>query len=371
MSIRITTYNILSPELCNPETYPTADPVDLDAENRKVKIILYLNYAMTCNDVICLQEVSMSWTTNLQLMFERARWSYTWFAYGYKHQGNMGSALAINMSSSSNVTVGDIKISIPSYLPVKFPSDHPRPSGPSFLERAWTFSSKFMLIEKLISKSKDWLIEDAPPKKYHPFWGSIKARGNAVIMAKLTLKDSYERFIVATYHSPCVFGSRENDRKMCIFARLAVESVYEYAGKREVIFAGDFNIRPDSPAYSLLTTGNVGEVENVKEFVELSDTTPDDYEEHISNQRLLRDIFAEGERGFCKEYYTVCSKSRSNCFKGVLDYIFVSDMWETVELKEPASYLGEHQPNRCEPSDHLSISAVLKMKPRVNVEVEV
>ncbi|CAJ1367193.1 unnamed protein product [Effrenium voratum] len=60
--------------------------------------------------------------------------------------------------------------------------------------------------------------------------------------------------VVSTYHMPCDFSHMQ---VMVIHASLAAGCAYEFAGDLPLILAGDFNFRPGSAPYELLTTGSL------------------------------------------------------------------------------------------------------------------
>eukprot|EP00439_Symbiodinium_sp_Y106_P060456 s2496_g8.t3 len=63
-------------------------------------------------------------------------------------------------------------------------------------------------------------------------------------------------FVVSTYHMPCFFRDM---KVMVIHASLAAQCALEFAGDLPLILAGDFNFRPGSSPYVLLTNGSLPE----------------------------------------------------------------------------------------------------------------
>jgi mRNA deadenylase 3'-5' endonuclease subunit Ccr4 len=341
--IRLVTYNILSPKLCNSKAYTTVDPdVVNNNDARKERIMKKLREAMETNDIICLQEMSISWSGDFQLMFENVGWTYTFFGHGHVKNGYMGNVMAINQTYSSNIVVKDIAIAVPSNFIKEYPKDTPPPTIST-----WNYMKSF-------------IVTPAPVKKYIPFWGGIKTRRNAVIMTTIAIKGSKEEIIVANYHSPCVFGSRQAEIQMCIFAQLLLSTVYAYAHGREVIIAGDFNIKPDDPAYNLIENGCM----DPKDYNDLPDATSDEMRltlvpvSRIEMKSIYRLRFPQTYGDVEDQFYTCCSQLFDNEFVGVLDHIFVSKGLRSTHMSTP-TLSCEHQPNRSEPSDHVMLSCII------------
>ena len=75
--------------------------------------------------------------------------------------------------------------------------------------------------------------------------------------AKLRCKRSGRLFAVTTYHMPCLFGSDKKCQVMTIHAAIAARHAKTFANGVPYVLAGDFNFKPDSAQYALVTNGRL------------------------------------------------------------------------------------------------------------------
>ena len=60
-------------------------------------------------------------------------------------------------------------------------------------------------------------------------WAEVMKRQNAAVCVRLVERASGQRFVVATYHMPCLFGSDEKCQVMVAHAALLMQRVQRFA----------------------------------------------------------------------------------------------------------------------------------------------
>eukprot|EP00045_Choanoeca_perplexa_P006175 m.52373 g.52373 ORF g.52373 m.52373 type:complete len:167 (-) comp13498_c0_seq1:83-583(-) len=88
--IRVVTYNVLSPTLCEPDWFPTCDPQTLKSDVRLAGVLSQLEPYVVDESIICLQEVGADWFGAFHTFFDQ--FNYTFILYNYK--STMGVGLA-------------------------------------------------------------------------------------------------------------------------------------------------------------------------------------------------------------------------------------------------------------------------------------
>ena len=119
-------------------------------------------------------------------------------------------------------------------------------------------------------------------------WDEVSRRGNCAVLVRLVDKATDRRFVVATYHMPCLFGSDEkcqvmtavphhallgiqwkslpeaSEKKisapsqvMTAHVALLMQACQKFSAGAPLVVAGDFNVQPGTPPYSLATTGSL------------------------------------------------------------------------------------------------------------------
>ena len=66
-----------------------------------------------------------------------------------------------------------------------------------------------------------------------------------------TCAGSSTRFVVATYHMPCLFGSDEKCQTMVMHASWLLQYAQKWAGGLPLVVAGDFNLKPQDATYTV------------------------------------------------------------------------------------------------------------------------
>jgi len=84
---------------------------------------------------------------------------------------------------------------------------------------------------------------------------NVTSRFNRAIFALLRSDDSDQAFAVGVYHMPCIYWDLD---VMVMHTHLVADAMQKFAkdnGNAPHVLLGDFNIKPDDPAYEVITTG--------------------------------------------------------------------------------------------------------------------
>lgn len=286
--IAVIQYNILSQNLANLMINDDVYTSDImNDKYRFYKIEKYLKHQIEkyskYNLIICLQEVSEDWLVLFSQLFSSVNYKYLNVQYGRVETGNMG-----------------ILIAYPNFLDV--------------------VKSEFVNVGQHID-----IVDDNSKK--------AASKNNIAIFAVFEKKDINLRFGIITYHMPCVPSIQQ-------IALLHCKTLYKHIKKfmidTEWIFAGDFNMTPDTMAYNyLVNTINFGCIwkDNLRHYP-------------ITNHAYIANLE----------------------FSGCIDYVFYNK--GKIRLKDtPIRYIGSRLscnkiklskltniiPDKYEPSDHLPI----------------
>ena len=342
--MRVVTYNLLNPAFCTPKCLPHNSGADLINEWRFLCILEKLRKQMAdVKAIICLQELGNHWCSRLLKYFEDHGYRFVYRLYGDKRKGYYGVGIAFptQLYALEQAQIFNPADDVPWYA-------YPKPHKDGWLEWMWNRG-----VESAQSKG-DSVIE------------KVKNRNNHVVLLCLRDRDTRLTFYVATYHMPCFVGC---DDSMALAAAIVSYAIDQRCVRDDpVVFAGDFNITPESPAYrnvmmrgkaNIALTGNAGPLFNSL----LVDLT-----QHVRWSSAY--AAAQGK----DPHFTICthssySKSR---FIGCLDYVFIRDD-DTLPkyIVKGALPLPLHEyemkelpllPSReaKEPSDHVMIGADLE-----------
>jgi len=180
-------------------------------------------------------------------------------------------------------------------------------------------------------------------------------RHNILIFARLREKLSAsdaQSFCISNYHMPCAFFA---PMVMTIHAEMVAKRTQDLAGADPHILAGDFNILPDSPTYSLLTSGELSQDDQ-------SYPTSKYGMRWKSSIKGMRSAYAQHDHGEPDFTNYAHLKDDENPFIGTLDYIFLSDEWNVMDVKSICHRNDANgpYPNDDEPSDHVVVAATLE-----------
>lgn len=347
--IRIVSYNILSDVLCTPKQFFKRAVEDLEAKLRMQKIKVLIEKEIANDSIVCLQEVSQNFKNELFPLFEKNGYTMVSRLYGYKKSGYMGVSLAF---PKAKYAVEDFKEEIVSNL-IEVP-DKIQPSFITILTNPLyeIIRTPILLLERLGLKKKEF-------KKETDFQNA-KRRRNAVISLRLSQKENPEKsFWVSTYHMPCAFYA-PNIMTLHVNGVLTALKNLKDIFSAPLILAGDFNIKPDTPQYNFITTGEISEEYPIEDNWNFKD--------HISGLKLKSSYKeALGKEPEFTNYAETDRREDAEAFIDTLDYIFVSDEFKVKSVKSLPSKtdasvmkLGS-MPNAVEPSDHFLIAADLEL----------
>ena len=208
--MRVVTYNVLSSHLCGSERNNHCNPMYLDPVYRLTVLKQKLEKEIVGKkSIICLQEVSMVWESNLNIFFSHYGYMFVTAMYGAKKSGYMGIGIAFPISD---------------------------------------YRLKNCQITRLADTVQLVVQSDEIPD----IWKLALDRMNQMIVLQLEDKQSNLSFCVGNYHMPCLF---EYVDVMLIHSTLAAQYIQNLAEDLPYILAGDFNSNKFSPMYNLLTTG--------------------------------------------------------------------------------------------------------------------
>lgn len=260
-TVKVTTYNVLSSHLAAPSWFQACKPEFLDQNYRLESLKRKLDTECESQAVICLQEVSQTWAGPLHTYFAERGYHLINALYGNRFNNYMGISLAVPLDKYNILDVNIQKVSDTKVTPRK-------PKFTKFqelLNGIQSFFIKLAIFFKLYTPPSD-------------VWGNVLYRSNEMISARLQDKTSEKTFFVGTYHMPCSF---EQPTVMVAHAALSAQHLIKYAEKVSkadpvsapntpsknsevsvpkvdpIFFCGDYNFKPTSPEYELITKGKL------------------------------------------------------------------------------------------------------------------
>jgi mRNA deadenylase 3'-5' endonuclease subunit Ccr4 len=341
VDVEVVSYNVLSSHLASPDHFKSNDPKYLKADYRFEKLKTKLQAKIDTGSVICLQEVSMPWASKLHTYFVSKGYYFISCHYGKKFNGIMGVAIAIPLHKYEILDVEIPTVSYTKWLP--------RAQAPGFMDKVSSAVLGALKYVKLYT----------PPRE-NP-WVEALWRNNQMIMVRLrpqstssldgNVKEVQQKsFVVGTYHMPCMF---QVPQVMVIHSALSAQCIEKFAKDDPYMYVGDFNIKPDSSMYTLLTTGSLEET-----HPDFPHNVPGDTYE--LKTRPLRSAYKEAD-GAEPNFTNYAKPGNAETFIDTLDYIFLSDHWK-VTYVDPLPHRDQVEgplPTKDEPSDHLLIAARL------------
>jgi endonuclease/exonuclease/phosphatase family metal-dependent hydrolase len=151
----------------------------------------------------------------------------------------MGVAIAIPMSDYDVLQVDITTVSDTKRMPKKKKSE-----GVVAIVLSWIKESALRALKAL----GVWR-----PEPSH--WKLALDRFNQLVSVRLQAKATGSKpFLLGTYHMPCMF---KIPQVMSIHTALSAQHVKRLANGDPYVFVGDFNIKPGSTMYRLLTEGAV------------------------------------------------------------------------------------------------------------------
>jgi len=329
---------------------------DLDPPTRLKRVFKKLLPMIQRNAIICLQECSMLWVGELHTFFQKRGYHLVASMYGSPFNGNMGVAIAFPVrvyeaQQTSIQRVSEMK----RWMPRKTETGASSNGDPlhALLDLAGYFASPFFLEGRGITLNDGDEDEEQPGVD---IWDYSRGRQNTMVALKLKPRQSeHSSFVVATYHMPCAYWSPQ---VMVIHTALAAQCAHKFANGHPLILAGDWNFKPGSAPYQLLTTARLPGTHPAHPGY------PDGESWCIeSGLEAMKSAYAEKNPGGEPEFTNYAwVRDDTDPFIGTLDYIFVSQSTEIVSVgKLPAiRSCRDPLPTGEEPSDHLMLSARLR-----------
>jgi 2',5'-phosphodiesterase len=343
LSLRVVSYNVLSSHLADPSHFSTLNPAHLAAENRLPVVLDKLEVEIQQNSLICLQEVSHDWAGALHSYFANRGYHLVTGLYGKKFNGYMGVAIAWPTALMKCIDV-DI-----SRLSDKREGGWPKAPEPGILQRV---SNKIGATVRP-TLEQIGVLSRAPVEP----WEMSENRPNILLTVTLEEKISGKPFVLGNYHMPCAYYA---PKVMTIHCEMAAKHFQTLAADLPCILAGDWNIKPSSSSYRLVTTGSM-------DRGDLEYPEPKHGMEWKPTAKPMRSAYAESEHGepdFTN--YALVGKRDKDPFIDTLDYIFLSDHWKVTGVKSlpKREDSGGPFPNldHNEPSDHILIAADLQLQ---------
>ena len=366
--VRVVSYNLLSSKLARPSHFTRADPAHLEPEHRLPLILAKLEKAMDRGfakepsappTIFALQEVCYPFASKLHTFFANRGYHLVTGLYGRPFNGYMGIAIAYPTKHFETLDVDVCRLSDerPGGWPRK-PVDDEEGGGKGLglrsIIRQFTRSLVQTVNDRIVKR-----LTSSGERVIDP-WDMSENRFNVLLTATLRFREGGS-FVVSNYHMPCAFYAPP---VMNIHSELAAKRVQDLASKNAetekalpYIFAGDFNILPDSPDYNLLTTGKL----------DASDPTypPPKHGVEWKVESLPFDSAYAKKLGSEPEFSNYAHiRDQEDPFIGTLDYIFLSqNEWTVHEVQRlpRTKDSGGPFPNETEPSDHLLIAADLEL----------
>jgi len=362
-SVRIVSYNVLSSKLARTDHFSKTPPSHLDASNRLPKVLAKIDEERKIGSsrsipvIFCLQEVSLDWVGEFHTFFAERGYHFVPANYGGKFGGYMGIATAYPIEHYET-----LKVDISRLSDKRVGGWPPSAPPPSTIRRYLLNPLKQTLSTILMQQQQDE--KDS--------WSSSKNRYNQFIAVRLRErrrnnddgKDAKDAvpFWIGNYHMPCAF---RDPPVMNIHAEMVAKRLQNLATtsseksgttvRDAYILAGDFNIKPDSAHYRLLTEGTIEEDDVTYPPPKFGI----EWESNIDGMRSAYAVHDGKEPEFTNFALT---EGMEEPFKEVLDYVFLSDEWQVTGVKsvQPEDVDGP-LPDEFEPSDHVVIATDLQL----------
>lgn len=204
-TVRIVTYNVLSPNLCSAGFFSLSEAGACDPSKRLERVKKKLREEMRLDSVLCLQEVSRAWGAELVPFFEENGYSYSAALTGGPFGGYMGQCLAwpAKKYKADSVNTSRIGDTIPE-------ADDGKGKKKKKGGRKGDKNKDKGFWERFLATFGLMPIKAKPP--FTP-WREARHRHNSVVMARLVERRTNSKFVVCNYHMPCLFGSDEKVSK--------------------------------------------------------------------------------------------------------------------------------------------------------------
>lgn len=216
-TVKITSYNVLSSNLCEPNYFQSCSPEYLAPQYRFNVLKEKLDSEVSARSVICLQEVSQNWNGSLHSYFSSKGYHLITAPYGNKFDGYMGVSIAVPLAEFDISDVDITRIADTKRLPRK-----PKATGIS--KAVETFQKILRSVGRIAG-----IYKDAPE-----LWDSVTFRHNQMISLRLKSKRNDKSFVVGTYHMPCMF---KMPSVMMVHCALSAQHIQRFAGSDPYVLA--------------------------------------------------------------------------------------------------------------------------------------
>eukprot|EP00450_Noctiluca_scintillans_P025817 CAMPEP_0194535250 /NCGR_PEP_ID=MMETSP0253-20130528/73727_1 /TAXON_ID=2966 /ORGANISM="Noctiluca scintillans" /LENGTH=366 /DNA_ID=CAMNT_0039381001 /DNA_START=46 /DNA_END=1146 /DNA_ORIENTATION=- len=330
--VRIITYNVLNPLLCNPDRFPRCDPQHLEEDVRWHRVWSKLagELESTRPAVICLQEVNESWAARLHTHFQKRGWYFAYSLTPHTKFLPMGVAIAWNH---------DLELEELIFRP---------PSAEVMLPQISDSWGKWLLRRLTGSRFGRGSAARLP-------WAHASSVMNRFIAARFGDRTRGKSFVVATYHMPCLFGADVQRKAKAIHCAIFRNAVDRFAGDLDFVLAADFNTKPSDAELLVVQDGVLMDEIRPESFEGLS------LERWLDKSRKLRSAYFDvlgREPAFTNNAWM---DGFGEPFQETIDYIFVSDGF-SVDAVRPLPEEGDvSYPTAVEPSDHVLLAADLTL----------
>lgn len=254
--IRVATYNVLSSSLCSKEYYEYCDPKVVANKARWSLVKETVIAQASTQTIICLQEISMTWTCRLHKLFEELDYQFIPCNYGSAFNGYMGVSIAFPRSVYELIDCEIVRVS--DTKSGGFPRE-PWSKGPPSITAAlsvmWSAVGAYM---PKLSSSKD------DGERVVDQWKESERRYNRMVMVKLSVKGEEvneegekvapKEICVGTYHMPCAFWA---PKVMTIHSALAAQKMEKFSEDSPLVLCGDWNFKPFDPQFKMITEGDL------------------------------------------------------------------------------------------------------------------
>ena len=329
MTVRVVSYNLLVPIYANlPGHYFKCQGEHLQTDYRwnLIQSQLEDEIAHHKNTVVCLQEVSLTLLPKLELFFRRHDYTFFHNLYGQRYNDYMGVGMAIPMSMSLN-SIHIIKL-----------GDHLQ-SMSKPREQLSLFTWGWNLYKSVLGKL---LRSVADP------WETAITRGNTLICLEVLIEE--KPFCIGTYHMPCLYKQPD---VMAIHSCAVKDLIFQLAAGKDLVLAGDFNIKPSDVNYHAL-------IDKDHRSIQLPDSSVHQISYQPNREQVLKSAYRE-KTGNEPSYTNYSHTPHSPNFCATLDYIFYAGQLTVDNILElPDHPTGESYPDQTHPSDHLMIAATFR-----------
>ena len=344
-TLRVCTYNCLSSHLGGPDWFTACHTDDLKPSTRLQRLLAKLEVEIAKDAVICLQEVSMTWSGTLVSFFAQRGYQWVGHLYGEFRNNYMGVGIAWPSRRWIPTDVNIVRVG--DTLPrIRAP---PRPKG---------FAGLVARLRDTYARVRQALTGDRPPMDD---WTASQRRFNALVVAHLRCVRSGVNVAVACYHMPCAYYQ---PGLMTIHAAAAAQKSITLAGSTPLVLCGDWNIKPDSAQYAMLTTGALDVPTGHPALPVLpAGMAREAFKFTVPKQ--LRSAYAESHAGQEPDWTNWAVIKEQPEFIETLDYIFVTSDIQVLsadDLPHRSTVQGP-LPNATEPSDHIMVCADLRVYP--------